>query len=140
MDRLCLNAYVPRLQSEGGVVAFLRHRGQHIPSPAAFGQITDTFKAGLRDWAARQGIPWIEFRKGERKDDVVQRYRDRFLAREGVVCVGVAQEKAKAWTATKQVQGRRLHFTYRWKSVCVNYYYVYFVDRAWGHGFLKICG
>jgi hypothetical protein len=140
VDRLYLNAYVPRLQSEGGVVAFLRHRGHRIPSPALFGQITDAFKRGLRAWAERHGIPWIEFQKGERKDDVVQRYRDRFGPREGVVCVGVAQERAKAWTATKQVHGRHLHFAYRWKTVCVNHYYLYVIDREWGPAFLKVCG
>ena len=140
VDRLYLNAYVPPLQSEGGVVAFLRHRGQHIPSPACFGQITEGFKTGLRGWAERQGIPWIEFRRGERKDDVVQRYRERFRGIHGVVCVGVAQERAKAWTATKQVHGRHLHFAYRWKTVCVNHYYLYFVYRAGGAGFLKVCG
>ena len=140
VDRLYLNAYVPRLQSEGGVVAFLRARGHAIPSPALFGQITDAFKTGVRAWATRQGIPWIEFQKGERKDDMVQWYRDRFRGTQGVVCVGVAQERAKAWTATKQVQGRHLHFAYRWKTVCVNHYYLYFMDREWGPGFLKVCG
>ena len=140
VDRLYLNGYVPRLQSEGGVVAFLRHRGHTIPSPVCFGQITDAFKTGLRAWATRQDIPWIEFQKGERKDDVVQRYRARFRGTHGIVCVGVAQERAKAWTATKQVQGRHLHFAYRWTTVCVNHYYLYFVDRDWGPGFLKVCG
>ena len=85
VDRLYLNAYVPRLQSEGGIVAFLRHRGQVIPSPALFGHITEEFKTGLRAWAQRQGIPWIEFRKGERKDEVLQRYRDRFRRSQGVL-------------------------------------------------------
>ena len=36
VDRLYLNAYVPRLQSEGGVVGFLLQRGQPIPSPVLF--------------------------------------------------------------------------------------------------------
>jgi hypothetical protein len=100
VDRLYLNAYMPRLQSEGAVVAFLRHRGHAIPSPALFWQNTDAFKAGLRVWAERHGIPLIEFREGKRKDDVAQRYRDRFGKREGVVCVGIAQERAKASAAT----------------------------------------
>ncbi|HYU19379.1 MAG TPA: hypothetical protein VEQ11_11865, partial [Chloroflexota bacterium] len=47
VDRLYLNAYVPRLQSEGGVIGFLLHRGQRIPSPAVFGQLTAAFKAEL---------------------------------------------------------------------------------------------
>jgi hypothetical protein len=73
VDRLYLNGYVPRLLTEGGVVAFLRHAGgTAVPSPALFGQITDRFKTRLRTWCERRGIPWIEFKKGERKDDVVQ--------------------------------------------------------------------
>ena len=140
VDRLYLNAYVPRFQTEGGIVAFLRHRGQLIPSPALFGQITADFKSRLRTWADRHGVPWVEFAKGERKDEVVQRYRARFSGTHGVVCVGVAQEKAKAWTATKTVRGRAVHFTYHWKSVCVNHYYLYVLDREWGPAFLKVCG
>ncbi len=57
-----------------------------------------------------------------------------------MICVGVAQEQAKAWTAPKQVQGRHLHFAYRWQTVCVNHDSLHFVDRDWGPGFLKVCG
>jgi hypothetical protein len=139
VDRLYLNAYVRRLQSEGGVIGFLCHRGQKIPSPAVFGQITQAFKTDLRAWAERNNIPWIEFAKGERKDDVVQRYRERFKG-EGVVLVGVAQERAKAWHGSKEVRGHHLHFTYRWRTVCVNHYYFYLIDPDWGPAFIKICG
>ncbi|MBI4494230.1 MAG: hypothetical protein HY690_15685, partial [Chloroflexi bacterium] len=83
VDRLYLNAYVPRLQAPGGVVGFLLERGQSIPSPAVFGQITEAFKTGLRAWCQAEGIPWLEFKKGERKDDVVQPYRQRFTQTEG---------------------------------------------------------
>jgi hypothetical protein len=143
VDRLYLNGYVPRLQSSGGVVGFLTHRGQAIPSPALFGKITEAFKRELRTWAERASLPWLEFGKGERKDDVVEPYRRRFLATgatEGVVLVGVAQEKASTWRATKRVTGRAVHFTYQRTTVYVNHYYLYFIDREWGPGFLKVCG
>src|SRR5688572_24352135 len=140
VDRLYLNGYVPRLQTAGGVVGFLLERGQKIPSPAVLGQITEAFKRGLRAWADERGIPWLEFKKGERKDDVVEPYRRGFAGTDGVVLVGVAQERADGWTATKQVHGGRVHFAYRRRSVCVNHSYVYFLDPEWGPGFLKICG
>jgi hypothetical protein len=60
-------------------------------------------------------------------------------AAEGVVPVGVAQERAKAWTATKQVHGKMVHFTFAWRTVYVNRYYVYLIDRGWGPAFIKIC-
>lgn len=141
LDRLYLNAYVPRLQSSGGVVDFLvRGCGQKIPSPVLFRHITDDFKTHLRRWATARGIPWIEFRKGERKDTVVARYRQRFPKRSGVVLIGVAQERASTWAATTERHGRRLTFRYYRKSVCVNHYYIYLIDPHWGPAFIKVCG
>lgn len=111
VDRLYLNGYVPKLQSSGGVVSFLTQaRQQPIASPAVFGQITARFTARLRAWCAERNVPVIEFKKGERKDDVVQPYRARFAGRSGVVLVGVAQERALAWTATKSHQDGHLPF------------------------------
>ena len=143
VDRLYLNAYVPRLQSSGGVVGFLAQRGHDIPSPALWGRLTEGFKTALRAWCEREGIPWLEFAKGARKDDVVEPYRQRFLAAgaaEGVVLVGVAQERARGWRATKRVRGREVHFDYARTTVYVNHYYVYVLDREWGPAFLKVCG
>src|SRR5215468_7773628 len=40
IDRMYLNVYVPRLQSEQGIVWFFRqHRGQPIPSAALMGPV-----------------------------------------------------------------------------------------------------
>ena len=101
VDRLYLNAYVPGLQRGPGVVAFLRQRGQVIASPALFGEITDRFKCALQQYCWTRNIPWIEFTKGQDKDELVESYRQQFAADDGVVLVGVAQENAKAWAATK---------------------------------------
>ncbi|MFL6249068.1 MAG: hypothetical protein ACJ75N_00810, partial [Actinomycetes bacterium] len=108
--------------------------------PAVFGRITAAFKAELRAWCQAQDIPWLEFKKGERKDDVVEPYRRCFINRTGVVLVGVAQERARGWRGIKRVEGGRIHFDYRRTSVYVAHYYIYFVDEEWGPGFLKICG
>lgn len=98
--------------------------------------ITDAFKTRLRAYYQARGIPWIECKKGERKDAVVQRYRDRFPAPSGVVLVGVAQARASGWPATKPQQGRHVHCTYRRKSVCVTHDSI---DPEWGPAFLKVC-
>jgi hypothetical protein len=140
IDRLYLNAYVPRLQSSGGVVDFLvRACRQKIASPAVFGHLTATLKTQLRAWADQHGIPWVEFRKGERKDAIVQRYRERFAKPSGVVVIGVAQERASAWTATKNRNGRFVDFVFYRKPVCVNHYYIYLIDPEWGPAFIKVC-
>src|SRR5947208_2781341 len=94
VDRLYLNAYVPGLQGAPGVVDFLRQRGQVIASPTLFGEITNAFKTALQGFCSARDIPWIEFTKGQ--DKLVETYRRQFTADEGVLLVGVAQEKAKA--------------------------------------------
>jgi hypothetical protein len=140
IDRLYLNAYVPRLQSSGGVVDFLvRACRQKIASPAVFGQLTTAFKTQLRAWADQHGIPWVEFQKGERKDAVVQRYRERYVKPSGVVMIGIAQERASTWTATKKRTGRFVDFWFYRKPVCVNHYYLYLIDPEWGPAFIKVC-
>ena len=61
LDRLYLNAYIPRLQSSGGVIDFLvRACRQKIASPAIFGHLTDAFKTRLRQWATAHQVPWIQ--------------------------------------------------------------------------------
>jgi hypothetical protein len=44
------------------VIGFLRHRGQMIPSPAVYDQITAAFKEALRAWCRARDIPWLRFK------------------------------------------------------------------------------
>jgi hypothetical protein len=78
--------------------------------------------------------------QGQDKDKLVETYRQQFSVGEVVVLVGVAQEKAKAWAATKKFDGRRVHLTFNWHTVYVNHYYIYLIDRDWGPAFIKVCG
>lgn len=56
VDRIFLQAYVPKLQSVGGVCQFLYwQRGFGIPSSAAFGKIGDAYVAEVYRWARRTG-------------------------------------------------------------------------------------
>ena len=66
LDRLYRNAYVPRLQTPGGVSGCLvRACHQQIASPARFGQLTTAFKTRLRARATERDIPWIAFHNGK---------------------------------------------------------------------------
>jgi len=74
IDRMYLNVYVPRLQTEQGIVWFFRqHRGQPIPSAALMRPMSRSFVAALEAFAARRDVPLVQFRKGQRKDDVMAR-------------------------------------------------------------------
>ena len=142
IDRMYLNVYIPKLQSEPGVVGFFKHhRGQPLPSAALMSPMSRTFVAKLEDYVAAQEIPLVQFRRGERKDDVMAQRLATFDKDEGVVFVGKAQEKAKVYRTEK----RRSPTTgqpYPWivrGSAMVNHYYVYAVDREFGPFFIKFC-
>lgn len=67
-DRMVFNAYVPLLQSGGGVVTFLReHRGNPIPSPALFAPIGERFRTAVRRFAEEHEIPLVPFRSRQDK-------------------------------------------------------------------------
>ena len=66
IDRIFLQAYVPKLQTVGFVCQFLHwQRGYAIPSSAAFGKIGDAYVAEVHRFAAAVGIPVRYFAKGE---------------------------------------------------------------------------
>lgn len=140
IDRLYLNGYLPRLQTSGQLCYFLReHLGYPIASPALFRPLHDRFVKSVEAFVEARGIPFIRFEPGEDKDEVVAPYRQRFHAREGVVLVGVAQEKMRSFKATKRrgPQGG-VTFDFSRQSVAVNHYYFYLHDREWGPAFVKI--
>jgi len=140
IDRLYLNGYVPRLQTSGQLVGFLRdHLGNPIPSPALLRPVHDRFVRDVGTFADAGQIPVVHFERGQRKDDIAAEHRTRFTKAEGVVFIGVAQERASAFKARKLTGNERgVLFEFSRQSVAVNHYYFYIQDREWGPGFVKV--
>jgi len=137
LDRLYLNGYIGRLATPGGLVTFMRDQlGKPIPSPVLLGQISERFREAVKALAARQRIPVYTFRHKEKKDDIANRLRRERGTRDGIVFIGVAQEKAKAFHG-KKVNGQ-FQFD-RDKTVYVNHYYFYIDDKDFGPLFIKVC-
>lgn len=142
IDRLFLNMYVPQLQYPGGVAHFFRaHRGATFASGALMAPMTKAFAAAVHRFAEDRGVPVVRFAKGQRKDDVAHQYLAGFSAEEGVLFVGVAQEKAPVFRTERRYSsdGR----PYPWlvaSTAMVNHFYVYLVDRDFGPLFIRFCG
>jgi hypothetical protein len=140
IDRMYLNVYVPGLQREQGVATFFRfHRGHQFVSSALMDPISKAFVAALEDFARRQQIPVIQFRKGQRKDDIAAEQRKTFTKDEGVVFIGKAQEKTPVFR-TERRRNEKTGGTYPWlvrSTAMVNHFYIYCVDRDFGPFFLK---
>ena len=103
IDRMYLNVYQPRLQYGAGVSGFfVRHRGYKFASTALMAPMTAAFVTGVEGYVAAHGLDLVRFKQGQRKDDVAHRYlaaatRSDGSVPEGVLFVGVEQEKARVW-------------------------------------------
>lgn len=141
IDRMYLNVYVPGLQYPAGLVGFVhRQLGLPIASTAPLGTISDGFATAIRRFARDVGVPWVDFGKGERKDDVMHAHLAEFTGEEGVLFIGRAQEKTGLFRTEKRrnAEGRAYPWIVRATGV-VNHFYVYAVDRDFGPFFLKFC-
>lgn len=142
IDRLYLNGYIPTLQTGGQVTRFLHQQlGQTIASPALLRPMHDGFITAVEELARRRQIPLVAFERGQRKDAIANAYRGRFQRREGVVLIGVAQERAMGFKASKRGGDHNpgvLLFDFSRQSVYVKHYYFYVLDLDWGPAFLKV--
>ena len=124
IDRLYLHAYMPKRQTSGGLCYFLRdYLGHPIPSPALFKPMHDRFVTAVHEFVARHAIPVVHFEAGQDKDAIATAHRVRFTAREGVVMLGIAQEKRRAFKAHQQAgPGVKVLFVFSRQWVAVYQY------------------
>lgn len=144
IDRMYLNVYVPQLQYPGGIVGYVhRQLGLPIASTAPLGRMTEAFGKAMRRFAVTEGVPWVDFVKGQRKDDVMHQHLARFEAAggtEGVLFVGRAQEKTSLFRTEKRRNAEGVAYPWIVKTTgLVNHFYVYAVDADFGPFFLKFC-
>jgi hypothetical protein len=144
VDRMYCNVYVPNLQYPAGLVGYVHNQLElPIASTAPLGPVTDRFVRTIRRFAAEGGIPWVDFAKGERKDDVMHQYLAGFEAAgrtEGVLFVGRAQEKTNLFRTEKRRGADGSSYPWIVKTTgMVNQYYFYCVDADFGPFFLKFC-
>ena len=139
VDRLYLNGYVPLLQAPGQISTFCRQQlNAPIASPALFGPLLERFTNDVKRFADQHAIPIIHFSRGQKKDRIAAQHRAGFAADEGVVFIGIAQEKATSFKGQKQVSEQGVSFTFSRQSVYVNQVYFYIQDREWGPAFIKV--
>ena len=141
IDRMYCNVYVQKLQFAAGVLGYVqRQLGLPIASTAPLGKITDAFSTAMRRFARDQQVPWVDFVKGQRKDEVMHEHLARFTDEEGVLFVGRAQEKTALFRTERRRDANGDSYPWIVKTTgVVNHFYVYAVDAEFGPFFLKFC-
>jgi len=141
IDRMYLNVYQPKLQSEKQAACFFRfHRGQPVASSSLMGVMTNEFLGKVDAFVKQHSIPVVHFKKGERKDDIAAQYRARFPEKEGILFLGKAQEKVNVFRTEKRTSDSGKKYAWIVKSATpVNQFYFYGIDEDFGPFFLKFC-
>src|SRR6516164_6148930 len=133
IDRMYLNVYQPRLQTDRGVAAFFRcHRGETFASSALMDPMSKAFIAAVDRFVLQERIPLIAFAK---------EYHARSDGSEGILFVGKAQEKTPVFRTEKR-RNPDTGQTYPWivrSTAMVNHFYFYGLDDDFGPFFLKFC-
>ena len=139
IDRLYLNVYQPNLQYAAGLVGYVHRRlGLPIASTAPLARISDRFTRAVHRFAESEGIEWVDFAKGQRKDDVMHEHLESFTAAEGVVFIGRSQEKTPLFRTEKRRHTDGTAYPWIVKTTgVVNQFYFYCVDNDFGPFFLK---
>src|SRR5262245_57015459 len=141
IDRMYLNVYQPKLQTEKQAACFFRfHRKQPVASSSLMGVMTNAFLQQVDAFVEQHGIPVVQFGKGQRKDDIAAEHRARFAKSEGVLFLGKAQEKVTIFRTEKRTDNKGKKYAWIVKSATpVNQFYFYCIDEDFGPFFLKFC-
>jgi len=143
IDRLYLNAYQPRLQTGAGVAAFFKgHRGARVVSTTLMAPMSRAFVGESERFARREEMEVVRFTKGQRKDTVTKDRLKRFNEPEGLLYLGIAQERCSTFRVEKRVSPQTGK-TFPWlgrSTVMCNQYYFYLVDQDFGPFFIKFSG
>ncbi len=144
IDRMYLNVYQPKLQTDSGVVAFFRfHREQPVASSA----LMEPMSNGLHQRTSMplprsNDVPLVPFEKEQRKDDVAAEYRARFseARRRPLPRQGPGKGAGLPHRETDQCgHGQEVSLDRQVPRPMVNQFYFYCIDEDFGPFFLKFC-
>src|SRR6185295_18953537 len=105
---------------------FREHRGEAMATGKRMSDMTVAFRREVDQFVDRNDIPVVHFQKKQEKDAVMAERLRRFDRPEGVVFIGVAQEKTRCMR-TEQRKARDGR-SYPWiveGTAMVNHYYFY---------------
>jgi len=140
VDRVYLNGYVKYLQMPGGVVNFIREeKNWAIPSPQMMKKMSEAFRREVKEFAKSKEIPLVTFGRGDNKAEVAKEHLAHHSGQNGVVLIGIAQEKALGYKSRKENKDGKVWFHYSRQKVYVTHYYFYIWDENFGLTFIKVC-
>jgi hypothetical protein len=144
IDRVYLNAYVPRLTTEAGVAGFVRgYLGHRFASTKQVAEITESFVESIMQFALDYKIDLVRFQKGQRKDECDAEtpagFQKEASGRGSSLSARSPGKSARAPKVRKAFGDGGTIPWINYSSANVNFYYFYCLDEDFGPFFIKFC-
>ena len=142
VDRIVLNAFFPMGQTGGGMRCLWRqlHGDDSHLDDKHLREMAGTFSRRLHAFCAKQGIPIIEARSGERKHELAEPHVPKDPASCGLFLVIAGNAPAPIWEVKRNTAGQITEIRHRKSWPYVKHYYFHIIDRDWGHVTIRMCG
>jgi hypothetical protein len=142
VDRVVLNAFFSLGQTGGGMRSWWRNLNgddsqlddKHLRDMAG------TFSRRLHAFCAKQEIPIIEARTGERKHELAEPHLPKDPTFSGLFLVITGNAPAPVWDVKRNTAGQITEIRHRKNWPFVKHYHFHIMDREWGHVTIRMCG
>jgi hypothetical protein len=143
LDRIVINAYFPMGQTGGGMRYWWRKLKGNDDGLTNDGmkRMAGDFARRLRGWAKTNGIPVMDARAGERKDELAKEHLANAAGKAGVFLILVGSAPAPVWNIVRHPEeGHIIDIRHHRPWRYANYYHFHIMDKVWGHVVVRMCG
>lgn len=142
VDRIVLNAYVPKCGDGGGFRVWWRSifgSDDRLDNTHLM-RMAGRFSRRLRAWARAKGVPVVECTRHERKHRTVEDYLAHHTVESGLFLILVGRAPAPVWEVKKNREGKITNIKRKEPWPYVQHYYFHIMDPDWGHLTIRMSG
>jgi hypothetical protein len=141
VDRIVLNGNFGLCYSPGGFRSWWRvlHNGSDAElDNAHLMRMAGRFSRRVRGWAQAHGVPVIDCKNRERKQEIAEEFLKKTACVRGVFLILVSRAPATVWNVQRSKSGVILNLEA--KRSFVSHYSFHIMDPEWGHLTIKMAG
>jgi hypothetical protein len=142
VDRIVLNAYFSLGHSAGGFRTWWRRLEgtDETLTNTKLMRMAGRLSRRVRAYGKANGIPIIDCRGKERKDEIAEQHLPKDKDYLGVFLIIVNRAPGVVWHIQRGEEGGISHIVKKRPQPYVNHYSFHIIDPEWGHIIIRMCG
>lgn len=142
VDRIVLNAYLPRCWDGGGFRHWWRllYGSDERLDNEHLMRMAGRFSRRLRAWAKANQVAVVDCGRGEKKHLTAEEYMATHPVEKGLFLILVGRAPAPVWDVQLNHEGKIRNIERKKTWPYVNHYFFHIMDPDWGHVTIRMCG